>query len=47
MDDIVGVATRVKKPALNVIVTTILNGKSDVKIYDKVIVTYDFAIKIT
>ena len=45
--DIIGVATRVKHQVLYVRVTSISNGRSDVKIDDEIKVIYECAIKIT
>ena len=45
-DDIVGVATKVKRQVLYVRATGILNGKSEVKIEDEIRDTYECVIKI-
>ena len=42
-----GVAIRVNHQVLYVRSTSILNGRSDVKIYDEIRVTYECVIKIT
>ena len=45
--DIIIVAKRVKHQVLYVLVTSILNGRSDVKIYDEIKATYECANRIT
>ena len=44
-DDIACVATRVKHQVLNVRVTSILNCRSDWKIYDKIILHMNVSLK--